>query len=226
MMPFLRFWWYLLLFAVAVAYGPSCQSFCRAQELKELNGRITFVSPAGVVTPLTATDSFSQASLSPDGKWAVFLRNSGVVEDPIAPWPKAKTQKTQIWIADTMVANSARVVYSGPVRRGDHQFYSFDSPRLSPDDRYVYFLIREAVVTSGLLRLELSSNKVDYLTTALNFQVVPNGKYRGDLVVQIRKPTLSTSFYEWYWLLGPDGKEIGLVGQDEGAVALFLEQQQ
>jgi hypothetical protein len=202
------------------------QVLCSARQLKEVDGNIVFIAGNGTTIPLTMGGSFAQPSLSPDGKLAVFLRNAGLVDDPIAPWPNAKTQKTEIWVADTAVPNSGHAVFTGGVRRDNREFFAFESPRFSPDDRYIYFLIREAVVTSGLVRLEIASGRVDYIVTALNFQVVSAGKYRGDLVVQRRKAKLASGFYEWYWLLTPDGKEVGIVGQDERDVALFMEQQE
>jgi hypothetical protein len=73
------------------------------------------------------------------------------------------------------------------------------------------------------MRLDLVSRIVDLFAVAENFQVVKNGQYAGDLILQQRRAKLAVGYYEWFYLFTPDGKEAGVVGSNKSDVNLFLE---
>ena len=59
---------------------------------------------------------------------------------------------------------------------------------------------------------------------AAEFEVVSSGHYRDDLLVQQHRYFIGGGSYDWYWLLKPDGKEIGPVGEDtENFKTTYLE---
>jgi hypothetical protein len=45
-------------------------------------------------------------------------------------------------------------------------------------------------------------------------KVVPSGEYKDCLLVQQHRYFVGSGSYDWYWLLRPDGKEVGPVGED------------
>lgn len=57
---------------------------------------------------------------------------------------------------------------------------------------------------------------------AINFSSVPHGRYAGELIVYQRRPKLLLGDYYLYYLFTPDGKEVGVVGDSEFDVGLFL----
>jgi len=44
--------------------------------------------------------------------------------------------------------------------------------------------------------------------------VVTSGEYKDCLLVQQHKYFVGGGSYDWFWLLRPDGKEVGPVGED------------
>src|SRR5437879_9106750 len=142
MIPFLRVYRRSSCLLAAVGCGLMLPALCSAQQVKDVDGNIVFVAENGATVPLTTGGSFAQPSLSPDRKLAVFLRNAGFVDDPIAPSKNAKAQKTEIWVAETAVANSGHAVFTNGVHREHRGRFAFESPKFYPDDRYLYLLLR------------------------------------------------------------------------------------
>ena len=99
---------------------------------------------------------------------------------------------------------------------------SFFRPQLSPEGRYAYFLIDYAAVTNAIIRLDLSTRETKFISSAKDFWVVPRGRYGGDLIAQVRKAKLAVGYYDWFYLLSPDGKELGVIGPDRTDVDQFL----
>jgi len=177
------------------------------------NGNIFVVRSDGSLLQITSSAVDSQPDLAPDGTKVVFVR-------------KANASASEFWIASVETGVSALALVKSPLEMNGRKFKQVFTPKFSPDGAAVYFLIPYAATTQAILKVSIAKPEPQFIVSALNFRVVPAGQYRGDLVAQIRKPKLAPGYYEWYWLLTPEGKEVGVVGQDEGDVALFMEQQE
>ena len=166
----------------------------------------TRVTPEGGVT--------AEATLSRDKSKVAYVRSMRSTDG-------RKISEIRIY----HVANrKEELVLEGPVMIGGREYSSFDSPKFSPDGDAVYFLFDWAVTTHGVARLDLKTLEVRFVVPALDFPaVVQNGKYIGDLVVSQRRPTLSLDHYTLYYLFSPEGKEIGVVGETEFDVGIFLD---
>jgi hypothetical protein len=101
------------------------------------------------------------------------------------------------------------------------EYVSFSAPRLSPDNRFVYFSIPLSATEGGLIQLDINTKQTLLLTSALTYRVIGTGPFEGDLVVQVKKP-LDDGFSRYYWLISPEGRELGLVGESELEVQEFL----
>lgn len=175
------------------------------------DGNILVVRPDGSRIQITSSSVDSQPDLAPDGMKVVFVR-------------RTSASVSEIWIASVETRSSARVLVKPPVEINGRKFAEVFTPKFSPDGATIYFLIAYAGTTQAILKVSVTKPEPQFITAALNFQVVATGPYRGDLVAQIRKAKLAPGYYEWYWLLTPEGKEVGLVGQNEHDVALFMDQ--
>jgi len=181
-----------------------------AKQAVALDGSIFVLSADGSRLQVTSSLTDSQPDLALDGTKVVFVRKTDI--------------GSEIWIAGVgSGASPARPLLKPPLRIMGRTFSQFFNPKFSPDGETVFFLIPFAATTQAILRILISNPEPKLVAAALNFVVVLGGQYRGDLVAQIRKAKLAPGFYEWYWLLTPDGKEIGIVGQDEHDVARFME---
>lgn len=207
----------LLIFMLLVFSGALLQ----AQQVEARGGSVYYTDASGHTVQVTSSGMDHDAALSPDGKTVVFVRDTpkpARFEEPANDHP---TQR-QIWIASTEGTESASLVFSQPVVLKDwSEYVSFSSPKLSPDNRFVYFLIPLFVTESGLIRLDMKTKQTLLVADALAFWVVGHGSFEGDLVVQIRKP-LDGGFSRYYWLITPEGRELGIVGESELEAREFL----
>jgi hypothetical protein len=180
----------------------------------ERAGNIFVYEADGSEKQVTSSGADSEPDLANDGTKVVFVR-------------RLAAERREIWIADAAgEAANARPLVKLPLEVNGRKFDQAFSPRFSPDGGTVFFLVPYAATTQAIVKVAIAVPVPQFITAALNFQVVPTGQYRGDLVAQIRKAKLAPGYYEWYYLLTPDGKEVGVVGQYKGDVALFLEQQE
>ena len=156
------------------------------QAVRAQSGDIYYTDATGSVRQLTSGGTDSDPALSFDGKKIVFIRRTSIpadVEEPTDPHPV----RTEIWIADLVSGERPQRVFRGPVVVDHSSYATFSEPRLTPDNRHVYFLINYAVVEFGLVRLDLESGQARMISGALGWYIVGSGKYAGDLVVQKRK---------------------------------------
>jgi hypothetical protein len=85
----------------------------------------------------------------------------------------------------------------------------------------LYFLLDFAATTAYLARLEMSSQRVKPMCSAITYVVVRSGQYQGKLAALRRKQTLVFP-WEWYWLIDDDCTEIGPIG-DESSLSEFFD---
>jgi len=55
----------------------------------------------------------------------------------------------------------------------------------------------------------LDTLKEKFVCDAHSVEVIQSGEYRGDLAVMRHKYFIGGGSYDWYWLMTPDGKEVG-----------------
>jgi hypothetical protein len=192
-----------------------------AEQAEVRGGNVYYTDGGGHTIQVTTSGLDHDAALSPDGKTIIFVRDTSEPARFDEPANDRPTQR-QIWTVGTEGTAGPRLVFSQPVVLKDwSEYVSFSAPRLSPDNRFVYLLIPLSVTEGGLIRLDLKTKQTLLLTSALTFEVVGPGTFEGDLVVQIRKP-LDGGFSRYYWLITPEGRELGLVAESEREVREFL----
>jgi Tol biopolymer transport system component len=178
----------------------------------EERGNIFVTGDDGTRTQITSGGTDSQPDLAFDGTKVVFVRKFNQAED-------------KLYLADVHGPPTPRPLLKSPVTINGREFYELFTPKFSPDGASVYFLIRFTETTNAIAKVSVNSPAPQFVTTAISFQVVTLGRYRGDILAQVRKAKLAYGYYDWFWLLTPEGKEIGVVGQDSRDVAFFLELQ-
>ena len=185
-----------------------------AQRIELLNGNI-YLRSRGENRQITAMGIDSDAHLSPDLKKVVFLRQIDAGD----------SKTTAILMVDLGTMKQVTLL-TGPVSIGGGTYVEIVGPQLAPDNKHVYFLLSDYGATTGaVIALDLSTKNPQLITYGLQCIVVPNGKYVGDLIIQQRRQKLGVGFYYWFYLFTPtpDGKEVGVVGQDENDVKSFLD---
>lgn len=184
-----------------------------AVRVLDRDGNLFAMRSDGTELQLTSDGIDSQPNLAPDGTKVVFVRKTG-------------QSTSEVWFGDTEARDRVRRLVKTPLDLNGRGFDQVYTPKFSPDSTAVYFLIPYAGTTQAIIRVSLFRTELEFICAALNFEVVLGGQYRGDLVAQVRKAKLAQGYYDWYWLLTPGGKEVGVVGETAQDVRRFMELQQ
>ena len=191
-----------------------------AQKLSVQNGNVCIVV-AGETRKLTSSGRDSEPVLAPDGKWIVFIRT---VPGKLISTGAGDAKETQLWQMRGDGKDAMCLVRSKASDKMETVLGGFSRPQFSTNGKLVYFL-SEAWTTSGALHVvDTTNSKEHFVCAAAEFEVVTSGEYRDDLLVQQHRYFIGGGSYDWYWLLNPDGKEIGPVGEDtENFKTTYLE---
>jgi hypothetical protein len=192
-----------------------------AQKVETRQGNVYYTDAEGKARQITAGGMDVDPSLSIDGKMIIFIRRTLIParwEEPTDLHPN----KTQIWVADVAGTKEPEMVFAGPlVVKGGSEYVTFAAPKLAPDSRQAFFGFPFAVDEGGLARLDLKTKDATMISSALNFYVIGSGSYTGDVVIQMLK-LVGDGFSRFFWLITPDGKELGFVGESEEDAQKFL----
>lgn len=185
------------------------------------NGNIYLLSGAGEPKALTSSGQDAEPVLSPDGKWIVFVRALPGKEISTGVGSPA----TELWQISADGKNATLLVRSKESDRMESVLANFSNLQFSTDGRYVFFL-SDAWATSGALHVvDTTNGKERFVCPAGGFEVIRSGEYRDCLLVSQHRYFIGGGSYDWWWLVRPNGKEVGPVGEDtESFKATYLEQ--
>lgn len=188
-----------------------------AQQISVENGNVILAGKT-----LTTSGHDSGPVFSPDGKWIVFIRR---VSGKKLSTGAGEADSTELWQIRADGKEPTALVRSRVSDKMETLLAGFSKPQFSSNGKLVYFL-SEAWTTSGALHVvDTTNSKEHFVCPALEFEVVPSGEYRDDLLVQQHRYFIGGGSYDWFWLLKPDGKEIGPVGEDtENLKAAYLKE--
>jgi dipeptidyl aminopeptidase/acylaminoacyl peptidase len=181
------------------------------QKVSIQNGNVCISTAGGEAKTLTNSGHDSEPVLSPDGKWIIFVRT--------IPGKKISTGSgdadvTELWQIRADGKEPTALVRSKGSDKMEKVLAGLSKPQFSTNGRLVYFL-SDAWATSGALHVVDTTNGTEhFVCPALEFEVVPSGEYRDNLLVQQHRYFIGGGTYDWFWLLKPDGKEVGPVGED------------
>jgi hypothetical protein len=191
-----------------------CLAICDpafAQTVSVKDGNIQFTDKSGKTTALTSTGRDSAPILSPDGKWVAFVRKvagkkiatGSDEEDPTELWQVRIDGKEPSLLAKCRDSEKMESVIGG-----------FENLQFSANGKLLYF-VTPAWATSGAVHVvDTTNGKERYLFPGNDLKVVKSGEYKDCLLVQQHRYFVGSGSYDWYWLLRPDGKEVGPVGED------------
>jgi Tol biopolymer transport system component len=174
-------------------------------------GRIVLVDAKGARRPLTSgAPQDSQPSLSPDGKAVVFVRKgSGKKLESAA----GEVEANEIWWME-ITGKPRRLVASAASDDPKKFLGALQAPQFSPDGKTVFFMSAAWATSGSVHKVDVATGKTQFVSAGNTLEVVPRGEHQGKLIVQMHKYFLGGGTYDWFWLLEPDGKEVGPIGED------------
>lgn len=197
-----------LLLVVCAAFA--VPAFGQSVSVKD--GNIQFTDKSGQTTALTSSGRDSGPVLAPDGKWVVFVRK--VDGKKISTGSVDEVDPTELWQVRTDGKEATLLVKCRESEKLESVIAAFESLQFSTNGKLVYF-VTPAWTTSGAVHVVDTTNRKErYLFPGNGLKVATAGEYKDCLLVQQHRYFVGGGSYDWYWLLRPDGKEVGPVGED------------
>jgi hypothetical protein len=182
-----------------------------AQSVSVKDGNIQFTDKSGQITTLTSTGRDSGPVLAPDGKWVAFVRK---VDGKKIATGSDEVDPTELWQIRTDGKEATLLLRCRESEKPESVIAAFENLQFSTNGKLLYF-VTPAWATSGAVHVVDTTNRRQrYLFPGNGLKAVASGEYKDCLLVQQHRYFIGGGSYDWYWLLGPDGKEIGPVGED------------
>jgi len=121
----------------------------------------------------------------------------------------------QIWIHDAE-KNKERLLVDNnfECNSPEKQIVDPSDLKFSSDSKTLYF-VSSAWVTSGALHaVQVDGKGLRYIIPASSVEVISQGEYKDDLIVQQHRYFIGGGSYDWLWLFTPEGKEMGPLGDE------------
>ena len=180
----------------------------RAQTVTVESGNIVYTAPGAPPRRLTDYRIDSDPALSPDGRWIVFVRRAPQTR---AYRPNSPTHG--LYRIGIDGSGLTHLLAGRPDSVPERSLGMLSSPAFSPDGGTVYFMAAGWVTSGAVHALDLETRTSRFVAPGNELRVVPAGQYAGHLVVQQHRYFLGGGAYDWYWLLTPEGKEVGAIGE-------------
>ena len=194
---------------LAIVCGAVLPAFAQTVAVKD--GNIQFTAGAGATTAITSSGRDSEPALAPDGKWVAFVRK---VDGKKIATGSDEVDPSELWQVRTDGKEASLLVKCRGSEKPESVIAAFENLQFSTNGKLLYF-VTPAWATSGAVHVVDTTNRKErYLFPGNNLKVVPSGEYKDCLLVLQHRYFVGGGSYDWYWLLRPDGKEVGPVGED------------
>lgn len=182
-----------------------------AQSVFVTNGNIQFTDKSGQTTALTSTGRDSDPVLAPDGKWVAFVRK---IDGKKVASGSDEMDPTELWQVRIDGKEPTMLLRCRESQKMESLIAGFENLQFSANGKLLYF-VTPAWATSGAVHVVDTTNRKErYLFPGNNLKIVTAGEYKDCLLVQQHRYFIGGGSYDWFWLLRPDGKEVGPVGED------------
>ena len=182
-----------------------------AQSVSVKDGNIQFTDRSGQTTALTSSGRDSDPVLAPDGKWVAFVRK---VDGKKIASGSDELDPSELWQVRIDGKEPAMLVRCRESQKMESLIAGFENLQFSANGKLLYF-VTPAWATSGAVHVVDTTNRKErYLFPGNNLKIVTAGEYKDCLLVQQHRYFIGGGSYDWFWLLRPDGKEVGPVGED------------
>ena len=192
-----------------LCFGAVTSAFSQSVSVKD--GNIQFTDRAGQTTALTSSGRDCGPILAPDGKWVAFVRK---VDGKKIATGSDEVEPTELWQVRTDGKEASLLVKCRAAEKPESVIAAFENLQFSSNGKLLFF-VSPAWATSGAVHVVDTTNRKErYVFPGNDVKIVTSGEYKDCLLVQQHKYFVGGGSYDWFWLLRPDGKEVGPVGED------------
>jgi hypothetical protein len=184
-------------------------ALAQSPRLEIVDGNI-FLTESALRRQLTTGGSDSGAVLSPDGRWVAFVRT-----DKTHPVDLNKEPAVSSLYVMASTSKAPRLLISRGTPCGRNRFLAdFESLDFLSDGVRLAFQSSWAAVHGSTQIVDVTTGTCRHIAAGNRLYVVKRGKYRDHLLVSLHKYFVTSGTYDWWWLLTPNGIEIGPVAED------------
>jgi WD40-like Beta Propeller Repeat len=182
-----------------------------AQSVSVKDGNIQFTDKAGQTTAITSGGRDSEPILAPDGKWVAFVRK---VDGKKIATGSDEVDPSELWQVRTDGREASLLVKCREAEKPEAIIAAFENLQFSTNGKLLYFVTPAWAVSGAVHVVDTTTRKERYLFPGNDLKIATSGEYKDCLLVQQHRYFIGGGSYDWFWLLRPDGKEIGPVGED------------
>jgi hypothetical protein len=183
------------------------------QSVIERDGSIVVEDQSSEPQPLTQSGVDSWPTISPDGDWVAFRRT---LFGPKVRAARGAVEPREIWIVRIDGRHARRLVPNDPNRECQNAMVDFIQLEFSADGRSLFFMTGCAMVNGCLHNVNLSTGRTRLVRAGVNgAEVVRNGRYAGNLLVQTHEYFKGGGSYEMVSIIRPNGRMIRSLGHGE-----------
>ena len=205
-----------------------CCQLSWSREVTELKGNIYLTNQAGKAEQLTSSGNDSAPVISADETKVLFIRNRPTGAELHVISLTGSKNESIVWrdIDDPRDPGDGGSINSGT--------RSIIDPQFSPDGEEIFFysqpwnlgLIRKVDLVGGT-SIVIAHSVIPIGERAVGertFEVVPSGKFKGDLIVHKDSEKLTAGRLFLFWLVDPDGRNVGIIGADKADIVTFRDE--
>jgi dipeptidyl aminopeptidase/acylaminoacyl peptidase len=197
------------LVLITICLAISVPAFAQTVSVKD--GNIQFTDKSGSTRALTSSGHDSDPVLAPDGKWVAFVRK---IDGKKIATGSDEVDPTELWQVRVDGKEPALLARCRDADKPESLIGGFNNLQFSTNGKLLYFS-SPAWATSGAVHVVDTTNRKErYLFPGNEIKVVTAREYKDCLLVQQHRYFIGGGTYDWFWLLRPDGKEVGPVGED------------
>ena len=199
-----------------------CQSLW-AIGVSESSGNIYVRSEDGKLEQLTSLGLDSSPAISGDGSKVLFVRKQPEgFELRAISLTRSRKNLLVLRENDDQLKTSER-------SSAENVASSIVAPQFSPDGNEIFFYSQPGNL-GVIWRVDIAKRTAKMIAHSVipmqknAFEVVPSGKFKGDLIVQKDAEKLTPGRLFLFWLIDPEGRNIGIVGTNDSDVDQFRDQ--
>lgn len=124
-------------------------------------------------------------------------------------------EKSEWWLSDSRLDEPLKLLLTFRRPFGGVSKPRFQEPQFSADGQHLLFLLNTSDTSFSLIRMNVATLQWSVVSKRVtDYCILVTGVRSGQIVAGLRK-SLIVGMWHWYWLLEPDGKEVGPIGPEE-----------